>query len=45
MTFVCVLLLRSKNIFQALKLLEVGTHQAFYNSVLLGSQFFKLFSY
>lgn len=35
MTFVYILLLRSKNIFQALKQLEEGTHQAFSNSVLL----------
>lgn len=40
MTFVYILLLRSKNIFQALKQLEEGTHQAFCNSVLLFSGFF-----
>lgn len=33
MTFVYILLLRSKNIFQALKQLEEGAHQAFYNCV------------
>lgn len=44
MTFVYILLLRSKNIFQALKQLEEGTHQAFCNSVLLFSGFFW-FSY
>lgn len=40
MVFVYILLLRSKNIFQSLKLLEEGMHQAFYNSVLLVSEFF-----
>lgn len=39
MTFVYILLLRSKNIFQALKQLEEGAYQAFYNSVLLVSGF------
>lgn len=43
MAFVYILLLRSKNIFQSLKLLEEGTHQAFYNSVLLVSEFVSLF--
>lgn len=43
MAFVYILLLRSKNIFQSLKQLEEGTHQAFYNSVLLVSQFFLFF--
>lgn len=45
MVFVYILLLRSKNIFQSLKLLEEGMHQAFYNSVLLVSEFFLLFFY
>lgn len=44
MVFVYILLLRSKNIFQSLKLLEEGMHQAFYNSVLLVSEFFCCFS-
>lgn len=39
MTFVYMLQLRSKNIFQALKQLEEGTHQAFCNSVLLVAGF------
>lgn len=43
MAFVYILLLRSKNIFQSLKLLEEGMHQAFYNSVLLVSEFFLFF--
>lgn len=43
MAFVYILLLRSKNIFQSLKLLEEGMHQAFYNSVLLVSEFFFVF--
>lgn len=45
MAFVYILLLRSKNIFQSLKLLEEGTHQALYNSVLLVSDFFCLSIY
>lgn len=44
MTFVYILLLRSKNIFQAFKQLEEGAHQAFYNCVAHFGIFF-LFSY
>ena len=43
MTFVYILLLRSKSIFQALEQLEEGADQAFYNSVLLVSRFWVCF--
>lgn len=41
MTFVYILLLRTKKLFQALKQLEETTHRAFYNSVLLFSGLFS----
>lgn len=41
MTFVYILLLRTKNLFQALKQLEETTHRSFYNSVLLFSGLFS----